>query len=365
MALLAEKLILDRWRNADHREIALGPAMTILVGPNASGKTNAVEALQLLSSGSSFRRPRASQLVAHGAQAGRARLEMAGDGRVVEVECLVEGDTKRFTRNGKALRPSSLAGTLLSVLFSPDDLALVKGSASVRRDEADGFGAQVNRGFAKVLRAYQRTVEQRNRLLKEPVVDRSLLAAWDESVAIGGGTLLSHRLSLISRLGAMAQEVYGELSGGERLEVTYDSSLGDLGAAPSKTELIGAMARALERSRDEDMRRTQTTVGPHRDDVVFALEGQPARQYASQGQARTIVLAWKLAQVRFCEEVLGQRPILLLDDVMSELDGARREAVSRVVRGGIQTVVTTTHLGYFSDKVLEGSEVVDFGTEKD
>lgn len=361
MGLALSRAHLVDWRSAADLEVAFSPAMTVLVGPNASGKTNTVEALQLLTAGTSFRRPAPADLVREGAVSGRAELRLEGDGRVVDMACTVGEGRRRFTRNGKQVRPHDVPGTLLSVLFNPDDLDLVKGGARSRRAEVDAFGSQANASYAKICRAYGRSVEQRNRLLKEPDVPVDLLDAWDASVAVGAATVLFHRLALLKRLSSLVGEVYGEVAVGERLEVGYESSVGPVGEGATRDDLVEVMTRALAQSRDDDLRRGVTTVGPHRDDVVFTLDGRPARTFASQGQQRTAVLAWKLAQVRFAEERLGERPVLLLDDVMSELDGARRAAVASYVDNGIQTVVTTTHLGYFDDDVLSRAEVVPYG----
>ena len=200
MGLLVDSLELRDWRNFEHRDIAFSPGMTVLHGHNAVGKTNTVEALQLLTAGASFRKPRPIQLVREGCQNARATLNLRGDGRVVDVTCLVEGARRKFRRNGKPCQSQDVPESLMSVLFNPDDLAFVKRGASQRRDELDAFGRQANRGFAKVLAAYQRAVEQRNRLLKEDDPNLALLEAWDASVALGGATLLLARLRLFERL---------------------------------------------------------------------------------------------------------------------------------------------------------------------
>ena len=249
----------------------------------------------------------------------------------------------------------------MSVLFTPDDLQLVKRSASFRRDELDDFGRQANRGFASVLATYTRSIEQRNRLLKEERPDLDLLDAWDASVALGGATLLHGRLRLFERLRAKVCEVYGELAAGEGLECRYLCSLGEEALGLSKDELRELFCERLASARPDDLRRQQTTVGPHRDDVAFLIEGRDARAYGSQGQQRSVVLALKMAEVLLSAEVVGNQPLLLLDDVMSELDERRREAVTRFARRGVQTVITTTNLGYFSPKLLDGAEVVGYG----
>lgn len=361
MGLLVTELSLADFRSFERLHVDLSPRVTVLVGPNAAGKTNTVEALQMLTAGYSFRRPSPRQLVREGAESARLDARMEGDGRVIDVRCDVTAGRRQFSRNGKRCQACELAGTLMSVLFSPDDLSLVKRGASHRRDELDDFGRQANHGYANVLAAYQRAVEQRNRLLKEEFPDLSLLDAWDASVALGGATLLASRLRLFSRLAEKVSAVYGEVSGGERLECTYVCSLGDDVAGLSRDALKDVFAARLAEVRPEDLRRQQTTVGPHRDDVSFRIEGRDARAFGSQGQQRSVVLALKMAEVELAHEIVGERPLLLLDDVMSELDASRREAVVRFVQRGIQTVITTTNLGYFSEGLVSEAEVVRFG----
>ena len=253
-----------------------------------------------------------------------------------------------------------MPATLMSVLFSPDDLALVKRGASGRRDELDDFGRQANRGYSNVLAAYTRAVEQRNRLLKESRCDLGLLDAWDSSVALGGATLLASRLRLFRRLSEKVSAIYARVAAGEELTCAYVCSLGEEALGMGRDELCELFAGRLRAARSEDLRRQQTTVGPHRDDVRFEIAGRDARAFGSQGQQRCVVLALKMAEVELAREVVGARPLLLLDDVMSELDAARREAVVRFAQTGIQTVVTTTNLGYFSPELLDASEVVRF-----
>ena len=360
MGLRAATLELRDWRNFESHDIELGSGMTVLVGPNAVGKTNTVEALQLLTAGASFRKPRPVQLVREGCETARATLHLAGDGRVIETDCLVEAGRRKFRRNGKPLQPADVPETLMSVLFNPDDLAFVKRGASQRRDELDSFGRQANRGFAKVLQAYQRAIEQRNRLLKEEMPNLALLDAWDASVALGGATLLQARMRLFERMAPKVQKVYGRICGGEELTCSYVCSLGDDAMGADRNGLTALFLERLAAGRADDLRRQQTLVGPHRDDLAFRLDGRDARTYGSQGQQRSIVLAWKMAEVELATEILGEQPLLLLDDVMSELDEQRRAAVVSFVQEGIQTVVTTTNLGYFPRELLDASHVVPY-----
>ena len=351
------------WRSFANRSMDLSAGLTILCGPNATGKTNTVEALQLLTAGSSFRHPRTPDLVREGATAGRIQARLEGDGRVVDVRCDVADGKRRFVRNDKPCRHSDLSSTLMSVLFCPDDLSFVKQGAKYRRDELDDFGAQASPGYRKVARTYAHAVEQRNRLLKEEVPDPGLLEAWNVSVALGGATLLHARLSMFARLRRHLRTIYAQVGGGEDLECAYVSSLGTGVDDLSRNELQELFLDRLEEVRDDELRRGVTLVGPQRDDVTFTIAGRDARAFGSQGQQRSVVLSWMMAEVAIAKEVLGEQPLLLLDDVMSELDATRRAAMTRFVQGGIQTVVTTTNLDYFPPELLESAEVVRFGND--
>ncbi len=360
MSLRVASVSFTGYRNLGGLTLEPSAGVTVLVGHNAAGKTNTVEALQYLTAGSSFRRPSPVELLAPGADEASVRARLEGDGRVVDVEMDVTAEKRRFLRNGKPCRGIDLPGTLLSVLFCPDDLSLVKGSASKRRGELDSFGAQANTGYRKVLSTYIRSVEQRNRLLKDGC-DEALLDAWDESVALGGATLLHHRLNLFARLSGLVSEIYGEVVSGETLTCSYVPSVCGAEMGMGRDELKRLMLSQMEEGRADDIRRAQTLVGPHRDDILFEIDGRDARSFGSQGQQRTVALAWKMAEVRLCEDLLGERPLLLLDDVMSELDENRRACVTKFVEGGIQTVITTTNLGYFSAEALSSMKVVPYG----
>ena len=362
MGLSVTRVAMRDWRCFEERSIDLGAGLNVLCGPNATGKTNTVEALQLLTAGSSFRRPRTADLVREGAERGVAQARLEGDGRVVDVRCVAaRGRRRTWERNGKPARPADLSATLMSVLFCPDDLSLVKGSARARRDELDAFGAQANASYRKVTRAYGRAVEQRNRLLKEPYADMAILDAWDAEVALGGATLLRARIALFERLRTRLCQIYAHVAE-EPIDCAYECTLGEDLQSLSRDDLRDVFMDRLADSREEELRRGVTLVGPHRDDVTFRISGRDARSFGSQGQQRSVVLAWKMAEVEIAHEVVGEQPLLLLDDVMSELDERRREAITEFVGGRIQTVVTTANLQYFPSALLADAEVVPFGT---
>ena len=274
---------------------------------------------------------------------------------------------------------------------------MIKRSASVRRAALDGFGVQLNERYAQLLGTYERLVEQRNALLKERWCTREMLAAWNDSLAQAGASLLTHRLALLDRIRVRFVEAYTQIAPGERADITYEASVdavlgdasgevaegpaaadedvaaGDRSADGAPADRSGVdrtmqvawwrerMLAALDAVFDDELRRGITLVGPHRDEIRFSIDGRDARAFASQGQQRSLVLAWKVAEVAVTRDILGRPPLLLLDDVMSELDAERREAFVRGIEDEVQTVITTTNLGYFSDAILDRAKVVTIG----
>lgn len=377
MAIFARDLSVRSYRNFERYDLALDEGVTVLVGRNAQGKTNLVEALQLLTAGQSFRKPSPAELVQTGEEGCSLSLRLEGDGRVLDHELVVASARRSFRRNGKKCAASGVRGALPSVLFCPDDLDMVKRSASVRRSALDSFGMQMSERYAQLVSAYERTVEQRNNLLKERFCTRDLLAAWNESIASTGASLLVHRLALLARIRAHFVRAYASIAPHEVADMAYQPSIGDLehaGAATSADDAARAKLRheaqerflaCLEERADEELRRGLTLSGPHRDEILLTVDGRDARHFASQGQQRSLVLAWKVAEVEVTRDILGRPPLLLLDDVMSELDAHRREAFLGFIAGEVQTVITTTNLGYFSDEILSRAKVVRVGDGDD
>lgn len=360
-----KRLELREFRNYSHLELRPDERMTVFVGPNAAGKTNAIEAIQLVTAARSFRRPRWEDLVRWGADEARVRMSADGETGPVEVTLDVTAAGQwTFLVNGQAKRRvSDVAGLVPSVTFTPDDLDLAKGPAESRRAALDDLGEQLSAAYGAVRRDYAKVVRHRNALLKEPNTPDAEIAPWDQQMIALGSKLLVHRTRLLKRVAGRTAEIYAELAAGERLTMEYVSKLGLEADAWSREtladEVAAAFAAELERRASDERARRVSLVGPHRDDVEFAIEGRGARSFGSQGQQRTIALAWKLAEVRVVEDVARREPVLLLDDVMSELDEDRRRALTDVVRRDVQTFVTTTNLGYFEPEMLEAASIVE------
>ncbi|MEC4272064.1 DNA replication and repair protein RecF [Adlercreutzia sp. R25] len=381
MTLRIESLELRNFRNYDEAVIDGLGDITVLVGENAVGKTNLVEGIQLLTALASFRHGTFDQLVRHGESQGRAALRATDGNRQLDIELLLAGKTRKYRLNNKAKRPLDLKGLIPSVIFTPDDLDLVKGSNTGRRTALDVLGSQVNKSYYTVRRDYEKVVRHKNRLLKDEA-DPTLVEAIDEMLVTVGSQLTMYRIALFERLRPHMVGKYREISGGrEEMEARYvpsweaglskeaDEPAPPEGAheasstsAPSslvRDEVRDALSRALHERAAEERRRGRALVGPHSDQILLTLDGQDASIYGSQGQQRSIVLAYKLAEAAVIEEILDQKPVLLLDDVMSELDGRRRAALVEAMEGGSQTFITTANIDYFDEDMLARSKVVN------
>lgn len=226
MTMFARNLSVARYRSFDSYRLDLDEGVTVLAGPNAAGKTNLIEALQLLTSGASFRHPTATELVHDGTGSCRLELRLEGDGRVLDMGLGVEDGKRSFSRNGKRCSAAGVRGVLPSVLFCPDHLDMVKRGASVRRAALDDFGVQLSARYADLASTYGRCVTQRNALLKETWCCREMLGAWNDSIARAGSALLVHRLALLDRLAGHVRAAYGQVASGEDAGVSYVSTLG-------------------------------------------------------------------------------------------------------------------------------------------
>ena len=379
MALRVDNIRLHEFRG--YSEFSLGDlsSFVIIKGPNAVGKTNLVEALRLLTAGESFRARKWGELVSWGCDACEVEARFRDEPRVVEHAVVVRGEKHSFLVNGKKKRSAAFSQSTSSVLFTPDDLQLVKASSACRRDEVDSIGKQLSQPYGKLLKDYKKCLKQRNALLKEERVPADVMRSWDESLIAAGAHLCAKRQSLFFRIARKTEEVYREISQGEEMAARYipawerfDSagcqlgdpvSLQDGGDVRDAAQIADKLADLAHRVNASERQRHTTLFGPHKDEIAFFIDGKDARLFASQGQQRSIVLAEKIAALAVMEEISGNKPFLLLDDVMSELDELRRNCLASFFNTCAQTFVTTTNLGYFSDEVLGNARIVELPVE--
>lgn len=356
------RLELRDFRSYHEWELEPDPALTVLVGPNAVGKTNAIEAIQLVATGSSFRNPSWQDFVRWGAKQAAVRMAAEGESTHTEVDLRIAEDGSRSWRVGgvSKRRIADAARFVPAIAFTPDDLSLVKGPAEQRRSAIDALGEQLSATYGSLRRDYGRVIRHRNALLRDEAVPIDL-EPWDRQLAVLGAKLHVHRQRLLVRVIGAASPIYEHLSGGEDLglKLLDRCGLGDEGISEvSISHAEEALTAELERRRTDERLRKVSLVGPHRDDIVFFVGGHDARTYGSQGQQRTVALAWKWAEVSVVSELLRKTPVLLLDDVMSELDVSRRAALTDLVQRDVQTFVTTTTTDYFDPALLRAARVV-------
>lgn len=330
-------LSIENFRNHRATKISFDPGLTLVVGPNGHGKTNLLEAVAMLDGSGSFRGAAAETLVRTGSQRAYVRAEFRRRGRpgLVEME-IPAGGRSRAQVNGQRVKTlRDLADVVTAVVFCPADLTLPAGGPSMRRALLDEVLASNDREFRAVRADLERILRQRNNLLKQagqrPDSDAlNTLDVWDEQFASAGEIVARQRAALCSALAPAAQEAYRRLAGTDvRLEFSYVSSWADV-----------ALAAALKCARSDDLRRGTTSVGPHRDEMEIMLDGLPARTHASQGEQRSIALSLRLAQHHYTADRLGTAPIVLLDDVFSELDEDRARRLVDCLPDA-QTVVTS------------------------
>jgi DNA replication and repair protein RecF len=345
------------FRSYPSAELALDEGVTALVGPNGQGKTNLVEAVGYVATLGSHRVATDAPLVRLGAQRAvvRAMVRRAGRDTLVEIEIVPGGANRARLNRGPVPRAREVLGVLRTVLFAPEDLALVKGDPDGRRRFMDDLLVARAPRFAGVRADYERIVRQRNALLKSAGAairggrgDVRTLDVWDSHLATTGAELLAGRLRLVSLLAPDVAKAYAQVSDGQgEATIAYRSTLGeDLAPGPAvERELLGArLLEAMAKARPQELERGVSLVGPHRDDLQLNLGPFPAKGFASHGESWSIALALRLASYELLRADGGPdgdgEPVLVLDDVFAELDTGRRDRLAALVAGAEQVLVT-------------------------
>ena len=347
---MLESITIQNLRGYGSAELAFGPGPHLVVGPNAAGKTSLLEAIVLLAWGRSHRTSTDAELIRWGADV--ARVEGRAGPETIEVAFSRSGEggggaRKRIRVNGVARRASGLVGLLRTVLFAPEEMLLVVGSPGLRRAAIDQLAAQRGPAYLRDLATYTRTLQQRNSLLRairEEQATRAELRFWDDTFLESGAAIVDARLRLLGDLATPLAAAHAEIApdeaGAASLAIRYATNAPALpGESPRD-----ALARRLVETAEKEVWNGSTLIGPHRDDVVFELGGRDLAGFASRGQQRTAILAFKLAELDLLTAQDGRPPLLLLDDVFSELDPERRSHLVRRIAELPQSFVTTTTL---------------------
>ena len=347
------RLSLRDYRNFERETLDLSARFTILTGRNGAGKTNALEAIYLLSTIRSFRAPDLQPLVRHGHDLARIELDVSDAEVALErrysIELLRAGNRLRRTASidGKTVRAAAdFYGRVRTILFTPEDLAVLRGSPGARRRLLDRMLFARQREHIRDVQAYEKLVRSRNQVLREGSGSQrdDLLSTYEERLSSVGSRIWTRRQELLMALEPTFADVFSRIHGGPRSpSLSYRACLGSIPAAQREDALVAEFLRR----RREDLLRGATSVGPHRDDFVVDLDGHDAGTFASQGQARALMLAFKLAELRLARDERGQVPTLLLDDVSSELDPQRTALLfEALAQDAGQCVLTTTDPAY-------------------
>jgi DNA replication and repair protein RecF len=355
------------FRNYAELELTLERSATVFFGGNAQGKTNLLEAVALSALTRSPRTQQAAELVRFGQPAARVTCGVQSDAGLKELEVRISVSqaapsraSRRFTVDGIPKRSTDMMGSLRVVLFWPDDLQLVKGPGEGRRRFLNTLLSQIDPNHARELTRYGHLLEQRNALLRAVREGRQPIDGldyWTNALAESGAAIMVERQRRLLELQPIAAAFHRELSDDrERLDLRYRPAGVRIGEAPQ--ELVSEQLKlAMRDARDEEIGRGQTAVGPQRDDIEVWLDEHEARLFASQGQQRSAVLSLKLAELHYLAEVTGEQPVLLLDDVMSELDPARRERLLAALQPGPQALITAADLNDLPKSILERAAV--------
>lgn len=334
--MLLRRIALQNFRNIAWAELALPPAGAAFVGTNGQGKTNLLEAVGLLTALRSFRQSDNRLLIAHGQPEAAVRLELAHERlgeTVVTVRLRPDGKDVQIDAT-PVTRFAEFLGRFPTVVFSSQDNQLIRGSPAGRRRWLDLVLAAMDAGYLDALQRYHRALDDRNRLLKERA-DAAQLAAFEKPLAAAGAAVVRGRAEGVETLATRVGVAYAAIvPGGEAAELVYERDV----AAADEAELAGLFAA----NRERDQLLKSTSRGPHRDDIDLTLDGRSSRDFGSEGQQRSLVLALRLAQLGHFRERAGVRPIVLADDVLGELDAGRRMRFWGAVEPGTQVLATGT-----------------------
>ncbi len=340
------RIELTDFRNYETASVVLEPGFNLIVGKNGQGKTSLLEAVYCLSALGSHRAPTSGSMIRHGEERAviRAKASSAGSSMDVDAEIVRGGGIKVWVnkqRVGRGARERSLA----AILFSPEDLDLIKGGPEERRRFLDQAAVRARPVTATDRQEFEKALRQRNGVLKAARSNpRALkqLDVWTEQLAATGAAVVTNRLQALIQLVPAVKKRYRELATAGPPELSYQTSWMEGEPQPDRAAIAGALLERMAETQSRDLEAASTLAGPHRDDLLIELAGSGARLFASQGEQRSLALSLRLAERDVAAEVHGEQPILLLDDVFSELDQSRRDRLGELVSTSGQTIATAT-----------------------
>lgn len=360
--LFIKSIIIKDYRNYDQLRLNFDRNLNIIIGDNAQGKTNLLEAVYVSGFGKSFRTIKDSELVKFDKKIAHVKVEIEHDNGWQEtIEYRInEQSKKEFLINGVNItRISELLGTINLILFYPDDLKLIKDSPVERRKFINRELSHISKLYCSDIIEYNKILNQRNELLKKITFKPDLkdtLDIWDEQLADKGTKIILRRKKFIDDLDRISKEIHASVTDGkETLSVAYNTSVKNLENYDTiKSDLIFKLGKQI----DVDVKRGFTSVGPHRDDLDILINNISIKSFGSQGQQRTAALSLKLSEIEIIKQDVGEYPILLLDDVMSELDLNRQKDLIYTLKN-VQTIITTTDVKNLLDEYISASKITN------
>lgn len=353
-------LKLTDYRNCKNIELDLNSDKILIIGKNAQGKTNILESIYFLSALKSPRTSNNIELINFDAEKTEINSNIIKADTEIELDYIYTKDKKRELRINKVKsRPKDFKSVLKTVLFSTTDLLLLRGNPSDRRDWLDRAISQIYPAYDDRLSKYDKIRIQKNNFLKDlakgKTFDETLLEVYNEQLVITGSNIIFLRKKFLKEIEKIAKEKHRIISETEELKIKYDCSF--LTDETELDDIVSKFKNSLEERKTEEIRRCQSCVGPHRDDIIFYINENEATKFASQGQQRTIVLALKLSELDIITEKTGDEPILLLDDVLAELDDIRQNYLLKSINDKTQTIITSVDTILFEDEFLRDVKI--------
>ncbi|WP_047981903.1 DNA replication/repair protein RecF [Ornithinibacillus contaminans] len=357
-----EELRLQHYRNYPNLEIKFDDKVNVIIGENAQGKTNLMEAIYLLAFTKSHRTSKEKELIRWDQEYAKIEGRVKKRNHSIPLEIVLSSKGKKAKLNHLEQRKlSDYIGNLNVVMFAPEDLTIVKGPPQIRRRFIDMELGQIQPRYIYHLGQYQKVLKQRNHLLKQMQKNRSMnrvmLGVLTEQLIEHASTILERRFAFLELLRKWAKPIhYGISRELEELEIVYSPTIEVLENA-SKEKIESNYQAKFREMEDKEIERGTTLVGPHRDDILFLVNGKDVQTFGSQGQQRTTALSIKLAEIDLIFNEVGEYPILLLDDVLSELDDYRQSHLLNTIQGKVQTFVSTTSVDGIHHETLEKAEI--------
>ncbi|MBU8786270.1 MULTISPECIES: DNA replication/repair protein RecF [Bacillus] len=352
-----QNLTLSSYRNYERVELEFENKVNVIIGENAQGKTNLIEAIYVLAMAKSHRTSNDKELIRWDQDYAKIEGRVIKKNGPVPIQLVISKKGKKGKVNHiEQQKLSQYVGAVNTIMFAPEDLNLVKGSPQVRRRFLDMEIGQVSPVYLHDLSHYQKILSQRNHFLKQlqtrKQTDQTMLDVLTEQLTEFAAKVVMKRLQFVDQLEKWAQPIHSGISRGlEELTLKYHTSL-HVSDSPDLSKMINSYQESFSKLRDKEIERGVSLSGPHRDDVLFYVNGRDVQTYGSQGQQRTTALSLKLAEIDLIQEEIGEYPILLLDDVLSELDDYRQSHLLHTIQGRVQTFVTTTSVDGIDHQTL-------------